>query len=211
MKLLAYLTRSPHKLLVSVLCLMLVLLAGPAAVAQVPSIGVVAPAMRPTHSAVVTGLSPASSATDIFTITGSATKTVRVTKAYCNATADAAGSLNLRLAKRSTANSGGTASTVTSASHDSTNSAASAVVRSYTANPTTGTLVGYLRGAVLAIATATAPAVTGSDTAWNFSDGFTTDQAVTLRGTGQVLAVNAGGVSFPAGSSVNCGFEWNEQ
>ena len=65
---------------------------------------------KATCSAAKIGLVPASSATDVFTITGSATKTVRVTRIEITATTTAAtpAALDVLLLKRSTANSGGT-------------------------------------------------------------------------------------------------------
>lgn len=186
-------------------------LVAPMAAAQVPSIGVVAPAMRQTYSAASTPLTPAASATDLLTISGSATKTIRVTKAYCNGSATATTGANLYLLKRSTANAGGTSTTLTAVPHDSNNSAATASVKAYTGNPATpGTAVGNLRASQMVLATATAPGVVDR-LVWDLGSNFTTDQAGTLRGTAQSLAINAGGVSLPAGAALNCGFEWNEQ
>lgn len=178
--------------------------------AQVPSIGVVAPAMRQSYSA-VTAVTPAASATDIFALTGSATKTVRVTRVACSGIATATGSQVLHLVKRSTADAGGTSTTLNAVKLDSNNGAATATGKAYTVNPVTpGTTVGTLRAASLTLATSTTPAV-ADRLVWDFGSNFTTDQAVTLRGTGEVLAINANGNSLPSGSSLTCGFEWNEQ
>jgi len=95
-----------------------------------------------TYRASVLNLVVANNPTDIFTIIGSATKKVCVTKFAISGTKQQDDIIDLVVLKRSTANTGGTSTVMTNVPNDSTNPAATAVVRAYTANPTLGTLVG---------------------------------------------------------------------
>jgi hypothetical protein len=163
-----------------------------------------------TYSATVTGLVPAASATDFLTVTGVAGHIVRVTRAECSGTATAAGSAAVVALVRSTADSGGTSTSPTAVAADSTDTAALAAVKAYTANPTAGTLVGNVRAAFLGLA-ANASAVAAPSLVWTFGDRSTTRVGVVLRGANQVFALNGNGASFPAGTSLSCSVEWIEQ
>jgi hypothetical protein len=144
-------------------------------------------------------------ATDIFTITGSATKTVRINRIRIKATQTTAGVGNIYLLRRSTANTAGTSTTLTNTTHDSTNVAATATVRSYTANPTLGTLVGNLRIEKLFISTTS---TTPTEALFEF--GNRPGQCIVLRGITEVLAVNLNGVTF-TGNSFAISIEWTEE
>lgn len=160
---------------------------------------------KASYSAAVLDLSSGLLATDVFTITGSATKTVRVTQLQISATKTTSTNVDFLLLKRSTANTGGTSSTLTAVPLDSTSAAATATARSYTANPTTGTLVGNLRTAKMFINTITGGASTFLE--WKFGEGC---QPIYLRGTSEVLALNLNGATL-AGSSLNIYIEWTEE
>lgn len=153
-------------------------------------------------------MAPAASATDIVAITGSASKTVRITKVRITGSATAAAAPVFLLVKRSTANTGGTSTSSTITSHDSANAAASATALNYSANPTAGSLVGILGRKLVAVPAAATPAV-WSEGIWDFST--RNDQAVILRGTSQVFAVNLGAVSPPSGFVGYVEIEWTEE
>lgn len=159
-----------------------------------------------TYSAAITQLATATTATDIATITGSGTKTIKVLQVVLTATETTSAVRDVFLIKRSTANSGGTSSTITNVPNDSSNAAATATVRSYTANPTLGTSVGTIRARKTDIS-ATNLVGSSDRVIWDF--GFMR-QPVVLRGTGEVLAINLNGVTW-AGSSVNIEIEWIEE
>lgn len=150
----------------------------------------------------------ATSATDIFTITGSATKTIRIIRIAFSAQETTAGVVNVLLIKRSAANTGGTSASAIAVPHDSTNSAATATVLNYTANPSSlGTSVGTVRAARVFIPT------TGTDTAdfsneWDF--GMGPEQAIVLRGISQVLALNLNSTTV-IGGTWTCYIEWTEE
>lgn len=166
-----------------------------------------------TYSASYTAITTAASATDFLTLTGSATKTIYLRTIECGGVSTAAGTSTIALAKRSTADSGGTALTPSSTvggqlvPMDSGDAAASATVVAYSANPTTGTLVGLVRSGKLntgVTATGTAGLLT-----WNF--GPENAKVATLRGTAQVLALTGLGSSLAAGAVLTCNITWIEQ
>lgn len=169
---------------------------------------------RSTYSATKVGLVTASSATDIFTITGSASKVVRITRVEVTATTTSAtpAALDVQLVKRSTANSAGTSASAAATSYDSSNADATATVLSYTANPTTGTIVGTaIRAAKFfqTLATYTATDFPDKDTlAWDF--GNRPSQSPTLRATTEVIAVNLSGASATTTVSFDLMVEWTE-
>ena len=148
------------------------------------------PNANATYSAAAT-FAAAASATDIFTITGSATKTIYIRRIRVQATQTIGAVRDILLIKRSAANTGGTSTTPTLVPHDSVYSAATAVVRAYTANPSgLGAAVGDVRRDKIWIpSTAVAP----EENTWEFAPSFT--QPLVLRGTSQMLCVNLNGVS----------------
>lgn len=162
---------------------------------------------KQTYSATSAAFSSANTATDIFTITGSATKTVRINKISLSCTQTTAGYFDVFLVKRSTANTGGTSAAVTAVPNDSANSAATATVLSYTVNPTTGTLVGNVRGKkVFVPAPATASGASDQDILFGDANG----QSLVLRGTAQVLAINFNAATL-TGDLCIAFVEWTEE
>jgi len=162
---------------------------------------------KTTYSAVAVAIAPAASATDVFTITGTASKTVRVLRVGISGTQTTAGMVNIVLAKRSTANSSGTSAAATAVPNDSGNAEATATVLSYTVNPTTGTLVGNVRAGMVLIS-GTASVAPNEMTVYDF--GNLPGQCIVLRGTAQVLAVNLNGVTV-TGGSMTYWVEWTEE
>jgi hypothetical protein len=190
---------------------------GPGAGTQVPTPGVAAPGQVVTtlpgrlytYSATITGLAPAASATDLVTLSGSATKVVRVLRHDCVGTSTAAGSVVLNSIMRSTADTAGTSTSPAAVPYDSNNVAATGVVKAYTANPTLGTAIGT---PLRTISFNTAPASAAGSTAASVRyDDIVTAQVPTLRGVAQSLALNAAGVTLPSGAALTCSFVWTEQ
>jgi len=164
-----------------------------------------------TYAASITGLASASSATDIFTITGSSSKTIRVTKIRLSGTESSPGAVDFYLIKRSSANSGGTSTTRTAVPYDSSDSSATATVRAYSANPSSlGTAVGTLATERLSIAAIGSGGATGLNSylEWDFGDQIR--KPVVLRGTSQVLAINLNGVTVTQ-SLFDIWIEWTEE
>lgn len=159
-----------------------------------------------TYRAVITGISTATTPTDIFRISGSATKTVYVKSIRVDGVKTTSGTLLINLFKRSTANSDGTTVAITEHPLDSTSSAATAVAVGITANMTVGTgvLIGSQRVAWLSntVAVSPAPAI------WEWGDWGPNSFAV-LRGVAQGLAINLDGVT-QTGGSATVEVEWME-
>jgi hypothetical protein len=160
-----------------------------------------------TYAAASAPFAVAATPTDIFTITGSATKTIQVTKLALNCTQTTAGEINVLVIKRSTANTAGTAVAATVVSVDSANAAGTATVNAYTANPTLGTTVGNIRARKMF--------VPGVASAAEIAKGELLDppynsQLLTLRGTTQVLAINLNSTTLTGGNCVAYA-EWTEK
>lgn len=162
---------------------------------------------------------PVATPTDIVTIIGSATKTVRVWSFKITTTATAAGSHQFALIKRSAANTTGTFVAGTAVPLDSANAAATSVVGHYTANPGgLGTAVGTIITARVVspvpVPASFASIITdaGFDllSIWSNSGapGF---QPVTLRGIAQVLALNYAGAALVAGQTHAWNILWTEE
>ena len=170
----------------------------------------VAPIRRQTYSAIITGLAPAAATTDFYTLTGSATKTVRVSYAGCSGVSTSAAIGIVQALTRSTANSAGTATNPAGSSHDPNDAAPTAVVAAYTANPTAGTQVGSgIRSGRLATSTAATPSMISPPLEWWFGQGMF--EEVTLRGAAQVFALNGAGSTFAAGTALSCSLQWSEE
>jgi hypothetical protein len=168
--------------------------------------GTVLAAVPATYSASAVGVTTAASATDIVTITGSASATIHVNRMTCSGTSTAIGAGLLNVVRRSTANSAGTSAALTAVTHDTTNPTASATLLSYTANPTLGTTVGTIRTAVLNTTPTGTTTYFAGPLVFDFSG-----SPIVLRGTTQVLAINGNGASLPGGTALSCSVEWSEQ
>jgi hypothetical protein len=162
--------------------------------------------IKRSYSASVVGLVAAAAATDIFKICGSATTTVRVTQFLVSGRATANANADVAIIKRSTAGSGGTATTPTVIPLDTGFSAGTAVVSAYTANPTVGTAVGTISAAQLPIGNLT----TATSATLALTYGNRPSSAVVLRGVAQCLAVNLSAGTF-AGNLWNVSVEWTEE
>jgi hypothetical protein len=168
---------------------------------------------KATYSAAMQALVPVTGCTDLFTITGSATKTIRVTKiGLVGTTITTPITVEIQLIKRSTANTAGTSSAPTNRiAYDSTNPSVTATVLGYTANPTLGTVAGILSAEkVVFTIPSTATMLQGADRWWK-DFGTRPAQAIVLRGTGEVLAINLVGTTLGTACSCDCFVEWTEE
>jgi hypothetical protein len=173
------------------------------------------PAQSVTYSAAFTAIAPAASATDFMTLTGSASMVVRLKHVECSGTSTAAAVGTINAVVRSTADTAGTVITPSATAggqvvpHDSNDSAGTAAVAAYSANPTTGTLTGIVRSGKLATSTAASSAITAPALVWDFGDNPLL-KPVVLRGVAQQFALNGGGATFSAGTSLSCSITWIE-
>lgn len=154
------------------------------------------------------GLVLAATPTTVVSIIGSATKRIRVLRiTVSGAAATASQIIPVTVAMYSTANTGGTATTQALVPTDSTFSAATAVVSQYTANPTTGTLVGVVAAetAVFALATAAAqPGIVFDFTARNGG-------GLVLNSVAETLAINFAGVTLANATTLSYDIEVVEE
>lgn len=196
------------------------LIANPA-VAQVnvvPQVGVTSAYIgRVTYSAAFFGLAPAASTTDLVCIAGSATKTIKLQKISLSGSAGTTLSLPATVLRRVSVDTGGTAASTTAnpantiAKMDVNAPTATAVLISYTANPTiVDTTPTYLDSKQLAIslttmATVSIPAV--FDWSGNSSSLL---QQPTLSGAAAQICVNFNGTSLASGL-ITGSITWTEE
>jgi hypothetical protein len=150
---------------------------------------------------------PAATPTDVFTITGSATKTVRIKKIQLSGLATTAGQFVWLLVRRSAVDTGGTKTTPVGQANDVTNDgSATAVLGLYTVNPTgLGTAVGTYRGGRMFHAL-----VTAQNDRLVFDFANLQDKALILRGVTDILAINGAGATLPAGATLDIEVFWEE-
>lgn len=158
------------------------------------------------------GNTPAATPTDIAILTGSSTKTIKVTRVVVSVGATASGAVQFDLVKRS----GGTQSAVNTAfaagTHagpmDSNDSASTVITAGlagvYTANPaSTGTVVGVVQSWTTTI-------LANAGVVFRY-ECTVPDKCITLRGTSQVLAVNGAGHTLLTNEKVGVAFEYTEE
>jgi hypothetical protein len=163
---------------------------------------------KATYSASALGLVVATSPTDVFTIYGSASKTIKITRVEVSATENTSAVRDFVLKVRSAVNTGGTSSVAIATAHDSNNAAATATVLSYTANPSSlGTSVGNIRAVKVDIPATNLVGATDI-VVWTFGD--RPSQAIVLRGTSQGLVLNLNGVTS-SNNSFDISIEWTEE
>ena len=150
-------------------------------------------------------VTPATAATDIFQLIGSATTTVSVNKINISGTQTTGGQTTMTIAKRNTANTGGTSSSSTMVVHDSTDAAATSIGTIYTTNPTPGASAGNLR--IFSLPLGAATATTNNIVQLDFGE---RGKPVVLNGIAQTLAIALGGVTL-AGGSINVWIEFTEE
>lgn len=175
----------------------------------------VSPQSKATFSASGT-FTPAAAATDMVTIYGSASKTVRVIAFIISTTNTAAGSQQFLLIKRSAANTTGTYVAGNAVPHDSTD-AATATVGHYTANPgALGAAVGTMRTARVASPAAVPASFAGvvrdaGIDLLDFGSNSILDKPVVLRGVAQGLVLNFNGAALVAGQTHAYTVIWIEE
>lgn len=163
-----------------------------------------------TYGITVEDLTPASLATDVVQIIGSATKTVYINKIRITAAANNAGAIDFYGYKRAALNTGGTSTHPTPVKYDSLNATSTALVNVYSANPSalgTGVMISGTQFVI--------PGTSGNT--WLpvvpviFEYGNQTSQPLTLRGVNESFTVSLNGQTLPAGFNMYISIEWTEQ
>ncbi len=144
-------------------------------------------------------------AQDIFTITGSATKTIRILKIAFGGRQTTESLVEVLLLKRSTADTGGTPVSA-KANYKSSNPAATATI---VQQPTGfGSLVGIIRSTKINIPILTNPVGPKlTEYVWAFNR---PGQELVLRGTSEVVAINLNNANI-LGGSISMWVEWTEE
>jgi hypothetical protein len=159
---------------------------------------------RATYSAAIQGLVLAAAATDVFCVSGSASKTIIIKHIAFAGTATSSTVSDMLFLKRSTANTGGTSTSPAITPHDSTNAAGTATILAYTVNPTTGTLVGNFEAIKFTLPTTT---IQINERATTY--GIEEDQGIILNNATESACLNFNGQTV-AGASINVSVEWRE-
>lgn len=168
------------------------------------------PAQKASYLAYSTAFTPGATPADVFTLTGSATKIVRVLRMFLATIQTTAGVNGWNIVKRSTANTGGTSAVVASIRSDQNDPAATATALQYTANPTAGSVVGGAWSGYVNSPAVTTAGIGGTLGVFvDFPDSL--GKAITLRATSDVLSWNFAGVALPAGLIVRAGVLWTEE
>lgn len=165
----------------------------------------------PTYSAAINAHAPAATPTDWFTIQGSATKIIRITRLTIALRATAASQYRVSLIKYSAFLTGGTAAVPTIVPHDSANPAATAVVNTWAGGlPTPGTAVGKIADDSLPVGVLGTPTF-NNESPLLYDFGIRNGQSVVLRGIAQYLAINSNGVALPSGLVADVRVEFTEE
>ena len=160
-----------------------------------------------TYSAATYAIIPGTLHTDLITIVGSETKIIKVLNITVSGMQTTAGSVIVSLLRRSSSNSGGTTVPIYPVLRDSTNPAATAVLKAYTAKPSSvGTLIG-----MVAVRRLYLPAgILGQQELFHVDFSRDFGQPLTLRGDDEVLAVNLASATIVGGSFV-FNITWTEE
>lgn len=182
----------------------------------VPQVGVTSAYIKQkTYSAVSIGLAPAASATDVFCIGASASASISIKRIGVSGTAGTLVTVPVTILRRATLDTGGTPAVTTAlpvaAANFSTDSAASAVLVAYTANPTINdTSPIYFRTGVTSFNT-TSALVASPILQWMFGEamGDFTRALDIAKGSTQQVCVNLNAVSITTGL-LNIDITWVE-
>jgi hypothetical protein len=162
----------------------------------------------PTYTTTNADITPVATPTDVIALIGSATKTILVTKFEITPTANANGSLDFYVYKRTTANTGGTSTATAITPNDSSNPAPTAVAKLYSANPSalgTGSLV---RATRITLASKSPNGIAVQT--WVEAFGTGNQQPIVLRGVNESLCINMNSQALPTGTEIYFTLEWVE-
>ena len=165
--------------------------------------------LKASYRVQVADVTPAASATDVLTLCGSSTKTIRVDRVQATADATSPSVLDFYIYKRTTADTGGTSTNPTAAKFDSSDAAATAAITLYSSNPGslgTGLLFSGDHYALPAASSTGYPGVP-----WVEDFGIRNNKAIVLHGTSECVAFGLNGQTIPAGTILYVGIEWTEE
>lgn len=159
----------------------------------------------PTYSAAVVSLSN-TSAGDLYCVTGSSSKIVRIKGIRVSAVATAAAVVDITITLRSSLSTGGGLASVPVVRMDQNNPAPTAVVNSFTTAPSAGSSIGVIRSRKIAASTQGNAALI-SEGLFQFS--VYRDQPIVLRGAAQAACVTT--TAIGSGGSWDIDHEHTEE
>lgn len=164
---------------------------------------------KPTYS-IAANWAVGATPTDVFLITGSATKTIKIQRVTISGNNSGDTNINVNLIRRSSAASGGTGLPLNGnvAKHDSTSPTSTAGMALYTANPTVGTFAGILD--TVSIFFPLQASGRGS-LVYTYDTTKHNIQPVILRGFNEQLCINLGGVTLGGTTLINVAITWTEE
>ncbi len=163
----------------------------------------------PTYSAVIRNLSLANNPTCIVSISGFASKVIELVKVEAYITSSTtAGQIDVSLVKGSALNTGGASTLVSGTSYDSSDALPTAVVRSYTTNPTLGTVVGSIAVSNTAIGLGSATPPIPFKEVFIGRDGI---KRPTIRGVNEVIYISLNGGAILGTRLVDVYLVWTEK
>jgi hypothetical protein len=171
--------------------------------------------MGPTYFATGSGYVAYATPTDMFCLWGSATKTVYVSSFWMGPQSTSATLETWIFVKRSSADTGGSPTTITPLAYDSLDAAPTASFKLYGAAPTLGSSYGILReyAEVTANLTASMTGMSmdgfGSNMWAQIGTTFTLRQPLTLH-AGEGICLDFNGAALPGGFTAFYGAEWTE-
>ncbi len=160
-------------------------------------------ANKDTYGVVGVAITPAATPTDIVVLKGSATKVVKVKRITVSGIASSAGSMDVSIVRRTTADTSGTFTNPTIHAFDSSDATSTASVQQYSANATLGTGTA-IRNQTLNFG------VAGAAGTVQFDFMAVNDQPLILRGTAQSAVINLNGQTVPTTGKVSYDVEWQE-
>lgn len=164
---------------------------------------------KATYSYAINAHAPAATPTDWFTILGSATKTVKITRLRIALRSTAAAQYRVSLVKYSVAYTGGTPVAVPAIPHDSADPAATALVQTWAGGlPTPGTALGKVEDDSILSGVLGTPVFQPEV---SYYDLVRPGKAYTLRGIAQYFALNSNGVALPGGLVADVKLETTEE
>ena len=190
---------------------------GVGGVNTVPQTGIVCiqESSAPSYAVTSIGIVPAAAPTDIFCITGSATRTIRVKQVRVSGVAGTAINITANLNKHTVADTGGTAASTIATGlpsftpADSTFPTTTATAAAYTANPTIDASYTTVSAQTMFLP-ATGTAANGFPALWQWDDGGPNISPPVLRGVAQQLCVSYNAVTTPSSGVVTVSMLYTE-
>lgn len=165
--------------------------------------------IKASYSAAVNAHAPAATPTDWFTILGSATKIIRITRIRIALRSTAAAQYRVSVLKYSTAYTAGTPASVPMLPHDPNDAAASALVQTWNGGlPTVGTPIAKVEDDSILSGVLGTP-VFQPQVVYDY--GIRNAKEIVLRGVAQYLALNSAAVALPGGLVADVKVEWTEE